>query len=547
MSLKAKLVWATGSMILLCVLVAAVGFYQNRQLAEASSRILEDNYRTLVYVERMRWALRYHNADTLNRYLLAEADNITEPGEAALVDSLKHYQRLGEWAALEPILSQILLLNMQAMQNKDQASQKAAASAYLILGIVSATGLMGLLVFASNFPASILSPIRQLTQRLNAIAEGNYNQRYYVEDRYELGALGKAFNRMVSELETFRHSNLAEVLFEKTRFETLLDALRDPLMIVDESGQLAFVNHKAQEAYFGQRERSLRTKIREAITWNDLLRQHWQLLESGAFASDQVWDVVIGKQTRHYTPEGLVVEALDPRSNESRVVGYVLRLRDVTEIKELELAKTAFLATISHELKTPLSAMNLSLKLLKQEGLASGQEELVGHLDRETQRMMKLISDLLLLSRLESKADYIQITPIRFVELIEKLQAQLEISTSEKQIQWSLSVDSNMVCYTDSGKLELALSNLLSNAIRYSPRGGTIYFSAWTEPEKLFFSIRDQGPGVPAEVIPRLFEKFYSTDGGHGLGLAISREILQSLRGDILYKEGAFLAWFPQR
>lgn len=530
MSLKLKLWLAVLSLGLLFTAIVGLGFYQNYRLTDYSKQILEDNYRSLEYMARVQGLIAHldkpDSLKILRDMSRQELQNITEPGEQLAADSLAYYanQAHPDPDGVERWSLRIMTVNMQAMQRKDAQSAEASIQAFRVLSLAATAAFLVLVVFAFNFPGSILTPITELTKRLNSIADGNYKQQAHIIDDFEMGAMGLAFNKMVEELERFRNSRLAEIIFEKTRFETLFNSLSDPLLILDDKGKIVSANKAAERAYFVPNQQFLGKDVEDLAPNNPLLRKHWKMFVDQDWQADAVLDVVISNKVRHLVPEGLTVEGHDARDNATKVMGYVLRLRDVTEIKDLEIAKSDFLALISHELKTPLSAVNLSLKLLDREQDPDQQRQLHQHIQIENARMLKLVNDVLALSKLQTEQ---QLTPTQTVnlnELVLALPDHFKVQLQERNQTLNLILpDVTVNVNAQQDRVELAVYNLVSNAIKYGPADQQI--EVVLEANNLL--IRDHGQGFDlAQVLATGSNNTPSTTlGSTGLGLQLVRQI----------------------
>lgn len=412
----------------------------------------------------------------LRSYIAQELQNITEPGEQAQAQRLLELtQRPLPWNQKEIVAASVAVaqLNITAIEQKDQEHKEASERTIKILSVVATITLIVLLSFLINFPASILNPITEVTKRLQNIADGNYKQTVPVTDDYEIGKMAQAFNLMVAELDKFRRSSLAEVIFEKTRYETLFQSLRDPFIILNDAAQVVSANRNAQLAYFTQGASTIGKSIQDLQDASPLLYQHWVMLENNTWNPNLIWDVVIQKSIKHYVPAGMVVTGLDARDNTTKIMGYVLQLRDITEVKDLEMAKSEFLALISHELKTPLSAVNLSLTLLDREKDPTQVQQLHEHIAVENTRMLKLVNDVLAMSRLEAEqvleaSDHIVLQ--EFLSDVLKQYAQI-VSGRKLEVVFELEAQD---CQAPPKALHLAVSNLLSNALKYSVEGSTV-------------------------------------------------------------------------
>lgn len=479
MSLKAKLWFAAISLTVLVVLIVGLALIMTARLSASKEEVLVDNIRSLDYMQKVINLSPYLNQSDSVKKMQAlaqlEQANITEVGEQMLADSLTISINSAaiDQTTVRELATRIHQLNLNAIVRKDINAEAKANQTIQIMSLAATLTILILLVFIFNFPGSILGPIKEHTERMQAIAAGNYQQVAPVTDEYELGQLARAFNQMVTELVRFRNSNLAEVIYEKTRYESVINALNDPLLIFNAEGILVSANRFALKAYFYNGDNVLFKDQGTLAAESMLVAKHWDLLHQNAFSHELVIDVVIEREIRHFTPDGFVVNGLDPRDNTDKLMGYVLILRDVTSVKSLELAKSEFLALISHELKTPLSAINLSLNLLSKEKDTIQRAQLIDHIAVENRRMLKLVNDVLVLSRLETQQQLNQLDSFLVFDALQEVLAEQQIMLMDRGLDIQVNGEGHII-NTSRESFKLAVANLLSNAIKYAIESSVI-------------------------------------------------------------------------
>jgi signal transduction histidine kinase len=223
----------------------------------------------------------------------------------------------------------------------------------------------------------------------------------------------------------------------------------------------------------------------------------------------------------------------------------VIVLKNITSFKELDVAKTNFIATVSHELKTPLASSDFSLKLLEDEriGPLSGeQKELIQNLKGDNQRMLRILSELLNLSQVEAGKIQLNIRPLNPAQVVEHSLQAVATSAREKGIRISKEADERLPAIEgDSDKIIWVLNNFLTNAIKYSPGDSHVLVSVKAAGSKVSFSVADKGNGIEAKYLDRIFERYYQVPGrsdakGSGIGLAICKEFIEAMGGKIWVK-----------
>jgi signal transduction histidine kinase len=271
--------------------------------------------------------------------------------------------------------------------------------------------------------------------------------------------------------------------------------------------------------------------VDEAGKRNDLLR--FLMEEKG----NMPFKIVVDNRENYFTKE--IVDITQDNGNSKVIV-----LRNITSFKELDVAKTNFIATISHELKTPLASSDFSLKLLEDERigqLSSEQKDLLQNLKQDNQRMLRILSELLNMSQVEAgkiQLDIAEVNP----ETIADTAVNAAINTAkEKGITIQKKYDDNTGnVKADAEKTGWVLNNFLTNAIKHSPENSIITVSIRRSGNSIEFAVADEGPGIPSEYSTKVFERFFkvpgSKAGGTGLGLAISKELIEAEGGQIWVK-----------
>jgi len=221
--------------------------------------------------------------------------------------------------------------------------------------------------------------------------------------------------------------------------------------------------------------------------------------------------------------------------------GSVIVLKNITSFKELDVAKTNFIATVSHELKTPLASSDFSLKLMEDDRvgkLSHEQKELLNNLKQDNQRMLRILSELLNMAQVEAGKIQLNISEVNPITIVETALKAVLTTAREKEVTFQKNYDENLAAVkADAEKTTWVLNNFLTNAIKYSSEGSTVVVSVREVESTIEFSVLDKGPGIPSEYLSRVFDRFFkvpgSKAGGTGLGLAISKEFIEAEGGQI--------------
>ena len=569
MNIKTQITVGFLAVLALLLGMGTYAHYTVQRLDRSSRTILKDNFYSVQLGQGMLEALDAAEAapgapQGLPRFreqLRREAGNVTEPGEQSLVDSLAaglaRYDQLPAAAPAGPaalahlrhLTHGMVRLNMQALTRKNEQANRTAVGAgrtllaFITISLLVAVGL------ALGVPEAALGGLRKLSASINHAAQGNFAASIPVESRDEFGQVAQAFNRLLVHLGEFRSTNLAEVHTERQRVASIVQTLDEALFLLDESGVVLVANPPAcgllglpEAQVVGQSAEHLaQANPVMAALLPQLPTQGARPVEAQPFA------LTLAGEERHYRLLVHQAVAFNPVLDQMEFVGTIVALHNVSEFKRLDQAKSNFLATVSHELKTPLSTINFHLKLLQDQRvgpLNAEQQELVLALKQENQRLLKLTGDLLDVSRLESGA--IPLNPQRTAlpDLVAAATAPLRLQLAPKHLTLDVDVPADLPpVRADLEKTAWVLLNLLANAVRYSPEAGRIALRAAPTPDgrAVQLSVQDHGPGIAPEHQERIFHRFVqlpdadgeAARGSSGLGLSISREFITSQGGQL--------------
>ncbi|MEO8765690.1 MAG: ATP-binding protein [Ginsengibacter sp.] len=542
LNVKNKIRLGTLFLFLLLILTGGISIYYMSRLKAESKNILRDNYESLYYGHTMQQQLNSletaygQSVSLFEKALNQEQNNITEKGEKQAADSVKFYfskLKAGDTAKenlkkLQNEIQGILALNMNAISLKNDKARATADKALTI--IIFLSGLVFLISFSFllNFPSVVTTPIRQLTMAIQAIGEKNYQHRIHIDNKDEFGKLADAFNAMAEKLQYFESSNLNKMMFEKNRAEAVINSLKDASIGIDKNNFILFANQQALQLLGLKSEDIVGKSIDDISVSNDLFRFLVEEETSSPFK------VVVESRENFFVKEIIDVTQGDTKNK-------VIVLKNITSFKELDAAKNNFIATISHELKTPLASSDLSLKLLEDERvskLSPGQKELIENLKGDNRRMLKILSELLNMSQVESGRIQLNVQNVLPGEIIENAIQAVSASAKQKEIfVKNSSADHLPPIHADADKTTWVLNNFLTNAIKYSFNDGVVEISALQQNNSMVFTVTDHGPGIDKEFLPRLFERYFQVPGsrekGTGLGLAISKEFIEAQGGHI--------------
>jgi PAS domain S-box-containing protein len=585
-SIKTKISGGFVFLFLVILILSIAGIVFVNQLSEGSKGTIKDNYASVQYAFEMLNSsenifqlaanANYSEPSFISQYesekakfnnnLKLQANNITENGEAELVKELKTeyskfvgisdsivYKKLKNdrlinnfshsYIALKNTISKTYNLNMEAVLRRNNTAENTADRAIIIMGIVGILSIIITLSFIFTFPGKIINPLKELTSKIKEISERHYDQKLSVNSDDELGALAKAFNTMAVRLKEYEESTLDNLLFEKKRMDAVIQNLQDGVLIVDENMKIIRIN-KTALALSGLKEEDVVNKsVSEVAKRNDLIKEITKTLSIQNKESEQpekpIKIIQEGKE-QFFSIENYEIFMNHINDKKESKIGNVIFLRNITSFQQRDAAKTNLIATASHEFKTPLSSINLSLKLLgdiRMGDLNDEQKKLVNSIRTQSNRLSKVVNELLDYSQAETGNIRLKLTEVKPEDVVDLTVTALMMLVSEKNIQLESKIDENLPSIqADLEKTVWVLVNLLSNAIRYSPQNGVINVDAKLADGMVTFSVEDNGPGIAEDELPKVFDKFAQVGKlkkGTGLGLAISKEFVQSQGGKI--------------
>jgi two-component system phosphate regulon sensor histidine kinase PhoR len=370
-------------------------------------------------------------------------------------------------------------------------------------------------------------PVRRLTEVAERLASGDLNARLFPTTRDEVGQLTLVFNRMAEQLRD-KVTTLAE---ERGRLAAVLDNMADGVLIADNGGRVQLINPAAAWLLGTNETTALGLSLAQVVRHHRLIELWERCRERG---EEQVEAV-------EFSQHGLFLQVIVTPFEEAGARGYLLILQDLTRIRRLETVRRDFISNISHELRTPLAGLKALVETLRDGALEDppAAEHFLNRMDVEVDALTQIVQELLELSRVESGKAPLRLLPISVADVVlpplERLRPQAE--RAELEIVGVLPPVLPMVL-ADAERVRQVVTNLLHNAIKFTPAGGTVTLSVEPLSDEVVVSVCDTGVGIPSDDVPRIFERFYKADrarsgGGTGLGLAIAKHIVQGHGGRI--------------
>lgn len=392
---------------------------------------------------------------------------------------------------------------------------------------LSITAMLGILL-----ARTITRPISDMRKQALAMTKGNFSRKVKVYGYDEIGTLAITFNNLTKKLQEAQ----AMTEGERRKLSSVLSYMTDGVIATDRKGRVILINDPALEMLDVSRETVLSQPIVTLLGLSDTYTFE-ELVE--------VNDSLILDYSTKNKPYILRANLSVIQKETGFVNGLITVLHDITEQEKINMERREFVSNVSHELRTPLTTMRSYLEALE-DGAWQDEEIAPNFLKvtrNETERMIRLVNDLLQLSKMDSPDYQLSKEWVNFVEFFDRIIDRFEM-TKEQHVTFKRNLPKEaIIIEIDEDKLTQVLDNIISNAMKYSPEGGQLTFSVKEEEDKIIVSIKDQGIGIPKENIGKIFERFYRVDkarsrklGGTGLGLAIAKEMVQAHGGSIWVK-----------
>lgn len=557
MKIKTKLRLGIGLLFAMITVLAVVGIRQVSLLSADSRNILIANHNSLEYTRQMLRALdelQVHAGalDTFKKNLEAQRKNITEIGEKELTEQLTgHFEKLKmnvrDKEVMELIRNdalEIMSINLDAINRKSLTASQTAKSSMVWIGITGTLCFIIAFTLFVNLPGNIANPIRELTESIRQIANENYTERVHFGSGDEYGQLAQSFNTMAEKLEEYNSSSLARLMIEKKRVETLIDNMHDPVIGLDENRKVIFANEVARKVTGLQVSELVGRNAMDIALHNDLVRSLVKDIsdpQAGSGGQGGAMKIYADDKESYFEKEYVDISIVPTGEQQPRSIGHVIILRNVTPYKELDFAKTNFIANVSHELKTPISSIKITLDLLRNEHVGATNEEqrsLLDSIREDADRLLKITGELLNITQVESGKIQLNIAGTSPREIVQYAIAANETQAESRDI--SLQIEDRGVqssVLADSEKTAWVLTNLISNAIRYSYDHSSIRIVLEEGTALVRIAVADNGQGISQEYKDKIFDRYFrvpgSTREGTGLGLAISREFMEAQDGTL--------------
>ncbi len=564
------------------------GYFVQRTSTQTILRI-QENYQAINYTKEMSKAINdmvmnislensspsYRRqelrkaTDLFERNLNMQLDKMTTPEEVEITKQLKEDYEifktyLRQMAAtkevpvdlymqrayIQDMLQYVHNLNDKMIRLQMADASRIADKVAIGMIILGMFFFIFALIALFYFPSYVADPIQSMTESIRQIARKNYRERIAIESGDEIGEMAKSFNLMAEKLEEYENINMSQVLSEKKRTETIVSRMNEAIIGLDDNKNILFANPPALEL-LGMPESSLiGQNARQLGRQHQLLQNLLKEVLNNEVKTNCTFPAISidkdGKR-QYFNKDVLRIESPTDDQDAPTSVGYVIILKNVTELKEQDLAKTNFMATLSHELKTPIAAIDMSVKLLEDEriGQLNGEQwDLTGTIRLNTSRILRMVNEILDISRIETGQLQLEPEQVMPDAIVVRSLDNVKTFIADKNVGVIQHIAPDLpALHVDLHKTTAILVNLLTNAVRYSPAHESIEIGVEQLNGSVRFSVTDHGPGISEEEQRKLFQPYRRAAGdktkGTGLGLAISKEFVEAQGGRIWVKSEA--------
>jgi len=568
------------------VIIAAISFMTIRQIDELGSSlgiVLKQNYLSVVACQDMKDALERIDSGVLNSFignhedgvqmvnehkakfndaLSRELHNITLPGEqeradrvrslsaeyfgtlSIVMDSSKpeslrrtlYYKKLVPmFDELKVVAREIFELNESSMISEKNATRDLSISArWRVLSIGTVSVLVALLL-GYQIQRWVLNPLRNLIKTTEEIRRGNLDVVLQTAAEDEVGQLSRSFNAMLVALRQNRNTEMANLVRSRKLTEDIFRVLPFPVALLDPRSIVTIATEKAVN-FFSLKPGVSVTAL--PFSWiPELLETSIANLRPAGLAEDGYVQQFVGNKEYFFQPVAVPIV-----SESGEVTGSILMISDVTQLHEQQEMKRGVLSTVSHQLKTPLTSLRMSIHLLLQEEVGElnvQQTELMVGAREDCERLVEMLDDLLDLNRIESGKGQLEPRPVQPSVLVrEGIESFLAEARDRNVTLTVTTADELSDVVADPSAVRHIFANLLSNALRFTMPGGTVKVGAGMNGNFVRFFVEDTGSGIASEHLTHLFEQFYRAPGqdersGVGLGLSIVKELVDAQGGKV--------------
>ncbi len=477
---------------------------------------------------------------TTYRYYASLADSMNGRIIQGAFDEAKSYY----YDVVRPTSDRLRELSFQLFSINQKAMYNAEARTHVIANQTAYGTLMAsivtlvLSVIATGWLIKVvIQPAEHLTETVRQIGRGKLDLKTDIVSNDEIGDLSREFNKMTERLRRFEQLNIDKIISEKRKSEAIVESISDGVIVTDAKIRIMHINHVVARLFGCSEQSVINAPAGQVIRDERIL----SLIRSGSQDEQMTKYLQYERDGEQYYFRPKVTRIYD---NEGHLYGVVTLLQDVTQFKQLDRMKSDFIATLSHEFRTPLTSINMSVDILNQEimgPLNPRQKELIDSAREDCHRLTRLARELLQLSKLESGKIEIHNEELDVASVIEFSLRPLLMQFHEKNVRLEKDIPAGVPrIVADEQQISWVITNLVNNALKYTDAGGTVTIRVREEGGAMRMQIEDTGRGIQPENLERIFDKFVQVKGpsdggpgGVGLGLAIAKEIVELYGGRI--------------
>jgi len=586
-TLKVKIATIYVFLVLVIVMIGLLSSFNVYKLSGEIDGLMTNNYNSIDASTRMTEVIEtqdkaifqyiafqnknsidtiYNGNEEFYKWLNVQKNNITEVGEANVTNKVsdnyllfvKSFSKLQEYQShsssenLKFYNSQISLLvvkvkddlvtltklNEKAMFNgKNNAKSNALSSLWLILSISSIAAIIGLItsfIYTNKF----LKPIYLLTETIKSVKEGEINKQAPVINEDEIGMLAQEFNNMTKRLYEFEQSTTGKLLSERNKSIAIVKSISDPLIVLDASYKIQLLNDSGENIFGVLEQNVINSHFLETVRNMELYDYIFLVVNNKVTDTEKIISFHVNENTYFFN---IIVTVVNDKEDKTNAI--VVLLKNITEYKQLEKVRKDFIATISHEFKTPLTSIMMGVGLILEKNVGAineKQEILLDTIKEEAEKLTDLVSNLLKLSKIQSDKAVYDIKTCSITKIVSDCVKNYHVQAESNRITLYNSIEEDLPeVIVDEEKITWVLNNLVSNALKYTNSGGEVVIGALIEGEKMKVFVKDNGKGIPREYHERIFKRFvkisaYDTEFlSSGIGLSIAKGIVEAHGGTI--------------
>lgn len=593
LSLKHKILFGYIAITLILIVLAGWSIYNFVSLNDSIHDIMVENYRSVIASEGMMEALERQDSAELififgqqeeamemfqnnqiefMKHLSRAEDNITIKEENQIIANLNEDYKiyLNKFSELRDIANDnnaeemqayylneimphfqnikdetrnLLTVNQEHMRGaQTRANSRATQAIYssIIFSLIAIVLAISLGFYISN---KILKPINNLKDTIKEIAGGNLEKKIKINTEDEIGELAAEFNSMTQRLKEYEQMNISKLIKEKNKSEGIVRSISNPLIVTDNENKILLINPEAEKLFTLKEKEIQGTHFLEIFDEDKIFDSINETLENGKENKGQKNDVIKFSYENKEHFYRITTNPVKDELGETKMV--VTILEDITHLKEVDRMKSEFVSMVSHEFRTPLTSMIMSINMLLEENageIDEAQRELLEVAKEDTEHLNNLVDDLLDLSKLESGKIDIDFENVKVEKIFNSSVNPFMKKAEDKGIELIQKDVNDLSVHADLNKITWVITNLIGNALRYTEEGDKIILDANKKGHKVHISVSDTGEGIPKEYQNKIFEKFVraGTDqdesSGTGLGLPIAKEVVEAHGGRIWVK-----------